>query len=237
MSRPSRPGQCVLVLTYPKAKEALEGPKGRLAVGKTFRLMIVWKNLRNTHILTDIAEYLVSVKYAKARDHQEEVNEFSDTLDKCSADVFTVLYNRHATAGAVANPAQPAVVCPSSKASSSELKPEKLRHDSSTAVFRTWKKQFRAYYMTRRNSTLFLPCSQQQDYFGHVSIVKPRVQPPYTLPLWASTLALPFSTAPFWRRTLSMYVTNNFSTHARKRGSLCWSSEKSYCPSLMRLMA
>ena len=79
----------------------------------------------------------MSVKYAKARDHQEEVNEFSDTRDKCSADVFTVLHNGHAAAGTVANPVQPAVIRPSSKPSSSELKPEKLRHDSSTAAFHT----------------------------------------------------------------------------------------------------
>ena len=34
-----------------------------------------------THKLSDITEYLVTLKYAKARDHHEEVQEFSDVLD------------------------------------------------------------------------------------------------------------------------------------------------------------
>ena len=42
--------------------------------------------------------------HKKARDHQEEVQEFSDVLDQCSNDIFTVLHNRHATAQAAANP-------------------------------------------------------------------------------------------------------------------------------------
>ena len=81
----------------------------------------------------DIAYYLFSIKYTKVCNHQEEVNEFNETLDKCSADVFTVLHNRHAAAA----PAQPAILRPSSKPSFSELKPEKHRQDSSTSVFRT----------------------------------------------------------------------------------------------------
>ena len=48
-----------------------------------------------TNKLSDITEYLVTLKYTKARDYQEEVKEFSDVLDKCSADIFTVLHNRH----------------------------------------------------------------------------------------------------------------------------------------------
>ena len=39
---------------------------------------------KHRHRLVDIAHYLVSFKYTKAHDHQEEeVNEFSETLDKC----------------------------------------------------------------------------------------------------------------------------------------------------------
>ena len=75
-----------------------------------------------THRLSDITEYLVTLKYAKARDHQEEVQEFSDVLDQCSNDIFTVLHNRHATAQAAANPVQPDAPCPSSKPSFLELK-------------------------------------------------------------------------------------------------------------------
>ena len=57
---------------------------------------------KHTHKLSDIAEYLVSLKYAKARDHREEVADFKKILDKCSEEVFTVLHKRQ-----VANPAAP----------------------------------------------------------------------------------------------------------------------------------
>ena len=98
-----------------------------------------------THRLPDIAEYLVSLKYAKARDHRDEVAEFIEVLDKCSEEVFRILHERHAAAPRDAAPAlaAPAAAArPSSKPSSSELKPEKLTHDASTSTFRTWKKQF-----------------------------------------------------------------------------------------------
>ena len=39
----------------------------------------------HTHRLSDIAEYLASLKYAKARDHRDEV------LNKCSDEVFNCL--------------------------------------------------------------------------------------------------------------------------------------------------
>ena len=35
---------------------------------------------KHTHKLSDIAEYLVSLKYAKARDHREEVADFKEVL-------------------------------------------------------------------------------------------------------------------------------------------------------------
>ena len=104
--------------------------------------------LRNTHKLLDISEYLLSIKYPKARDHSEEVKEFMDTLEKCSTDVFTVLHERHAAAGPAAMAPVglgAAALCPNLKPSASELKPSVLSHDSSISVFRDWKKQFRAY--------------------------------------------------------------------------------------------
>ena len=118
-----------------------------------------------THRLSDITEYLVTLKYAKAQDHQEELQDFSDVLDQCSNDIFTVLHNRHAAAHAAANPVQPAAARPSSKPSSSELKPDKLQHDASTATFRTWKKQFKAYFEAAQ--IISLPCSQQQAYLNN----------------------------------------------------------------------
>ena len=41
--------------------------------------------------LSDITDYLNSIKYTKARDHQEEVADFMEVLDKCSTDVFAIL--------------------------------------------------------------------------------------------------------------------------------------------------
>ena len=81
-----------------------------------------------------------------------------------SEEVFKLLHDRHASAPRDAAPAlaAPAPRPSSSKPSSSELKPEKLTHDESTSTFRTWKKQFRAYYDSAQLGAL--PCSQQQAY-------------------------------------------------------------------------
>ena len=103
---------------------------------------------KHTHRLSDIAEYLVSLKYNKARDHREEVEDFQEILDKCSEEIFTVLHNHQVANPAVPQPAaaQAQAARPLSKASASELKPERLTHDSSASAFRSWKKCFRAYY-------------------------------------------------------------------------------------------
>ena len=120
---------------------------------------------KHTHRLSDIAEYLVTLKYAKARDHRDEVADFSEVFDKNSEEVFTVLHSRHATAPAAAAPLPAAAPCPCSKPSSSELKPAKLQHDASTSAFWTWKKQFKAYFDSAQLGTL--PCSQQQAYLNN----------------------------------------------------------------------
>ena len=107
----------------------------------------------------------MSLKYAKARDHREEVADFKNVLDKSSDEVFKILHERHAAAPRAAAPLQAAPAAATrapSKPSSSELKPEKLTHDASTSTFRTWKKQFRAYFDWVQLGTL--PCSQQQAY-------------------------------------------------------------------------
>ena len=44
----------------------------------------------HTHRLSDIAEYLVSLKYAKARDHRDEVEDFKEVLNRCSDKVFKI---------------------------------------------------------------------------------------------------------------------------------------------------
>ena len=46
---------------------------------------------KHTHRLSDIAEYLVSLKYVKARYHRDKVANFKEVLDKCSEEVFTIL--------------------------------------------------------------------------------------------------------------------------------------------------
>ena len=102
----------------------------------------------------------------KAREHRVEVADFSEVLDKYSQGAFTVPHNRHAAALAAVAPLQAAALPrPSSKPSSSELKPEKLTHDASTSVFRTWKKQFKTYFVTAQLGTL--TCSQQQAYLNN----------------------------------------------------------------------
>ena len=137
---------------------------------------LVEKQQTYTDRLSDIAEYLVSLKYAKARDHQEEVADFKEILDKCSEEVFKLLHERHAAAPRDAAPALAAPVArPSSKPSSSELKPEKLTHDASTSTFRTWKKQFRAYFDSAQLGGL--PCTQQQAYLCNCldSVLRARI--------------------------------------------------------------
>ena len=95
-----------------------------------------------THRLSDIAEYLVALKYAKARNHRDEVADFKEVLEKCSEDVFRTLHERHAAAPRDVAPALAAPAAAArtpSKPLSSKLKPEKLTHDASTSTFRTWK--------------------------------------------------------------------------------------------------
>ena len=103
---------------------------------------------KHTHRLSDIAEYLASLKYAKARDHIEEVEDFKEVLNKCSDEVFKMQHDRHASGDA--QPVQAAPPPPprplSAKPPVTELKPEKLTHDASTSTFRTWKKQLKAYF-------------------------------------------------------------------------------------------
>ena len=56
------------------------------------------------HTLRLSTDYLLTLKYNKARDHEEEVADFMEVLDKCSNDIFAVLHNYYAAAQAVAPP-------------------------------------------------------------------------------------------------------------------------------------
>ena len=119
---------------------------------------------KHTHKLSDITDYLITAKYPKAGDHSDEVAEFFTTLDEASTQVFKVIHERHAAAPqAVAVAATPATARTSKP--SAELKPKELLHDASMATFRTWKKQFRAYYDA--GGLISLPCSQQQAYLNN----------------------------------------------------------------------
>ena len=102
---------------------------------------------KHTLRLSDIKDYLIHLKYAKARDHADEVQEFLGTLDKCSSDVWEIIHNRHAAAQVnVPAATQQVAAGPAPKAPTNELKPEKLANDASMATFRSWGKQFRAYF-------------------------------------------------------------------------------------------
>ena len=121
---------------------------------------------KHTLRLSDIKDYLVHLKYTKAKDHDHEVQEFLEVLDRCSSDVLEILHNRHATsqvnAPQIAHQAAPG---PASKAPTSELKPEKLVNDASMATYRSWGKQFRAYFDAGRFNALL--CTQQQVFLNN----------------------------------------------------------------------
>ena len=89
---------------------------------------------KHTHRLSDIAEYLASLKYAKARDHIEEVEDFKEVLNKCSDEVFKIQHDRHASGDAQLAQAAPPPRPQSVKPPVTELKPEKLTHDASTST-------------------------------------------------------------------------------------------------------
>ena len=121
---------------------------------------------KHTLRLSDIKDYLVHLKYAKAKDHDEKVQEFLGILDRFSSDVLEILHNRHATAQVNApQVVQQAAPGPAPKAPTSELKPEKLSNDASMATYRSWGKQFRAYFDAGRFDSL--PCTQQQAFFNN----------------------------------------------------------------------
>ena len=111
------------------------------------------KLVKHTHKLSDIAEYLVSLKYAKARDHREEVADFKECLD---------------AAPVAAAPVQAAIPPRTpSKPFSSELRPENITQ--------TWKKQFLVYFAAAQMGALL--CSQQQGYLCNCldSILRARI--------------------------------------------------------------
>ena len=121
---------------------------------------------KHTLRLSDIKHYLVHLKYTKAKDHDEEVQEFLVILDRCSSDVLEILHNRHTTAQVNAPPAaQQAAPGQAPKAPTSELKPEKLANDASMATYRNWGKQFRAYFDAGCFDSL--PCTQQQAFLNN----------------------------------------------------------------------
>ena len=141
---------------------------------------------KHNHKLSDITDYLLTAKYAK--DHAEEVAEFFATLDECATASFRVIHERHAAAAqaAIATLPAPAPARATAKPSA-ELKPKELSHDASMATFRTWKKQFRAYYDAGSIGSLL--CTQHQAYLNNCvdercvpeSIANLQRRPLYTL--------------------------------------------------------
>ena len=118
--------------------------------------------------MSDITDYLLTAKYAKAQDYAEEVAEFFATFDEAGTAIFQVIHERHAAAPQAAIAAAQAPAPAPARASvkpSAELKPKELSHDAFMATFRMWKKQFRAYYDAGGLGTL--PCTQQQAYLNN----------------------------------------------------------------------
>ena len=124
---------------------------------------------KHMHKLSDITDFLLTAKYAKAKDHKDEVTEFFAVLEDCATEIFTVIHNRHAAAPAAVLAAQAAPTAAwSAPKPSAELKPDKLSHETTMASFRTWKKQFCAYYDA--GQVCSLPCTQQQAYLNNSSM-------------------------------------------------------------------
>ena len=115
---------------------------------------------RHTLRLSHIKDYLVYLKYNRAIDHEEEVQEFLEILPFC----ITVM-PRHRLLLHLLRSLLLLLPRSAPKPSTSELKPEKLTHDSSMANYRTWGKQFRAYFDAGRLDTL--PCTHQQAYLNN----------------------------------------------------------------------
>ena len=93
---------------------------------------------KHTHKLSDITDFLITTKYAKAKDHKDEVTDYFAVLEDCATEIFTVIHNRHAAAptAVLAAQAAPATTW-SAPTLSSELKPDKLSHETTMASFRT----------------------------------------------------------------------------------------------------
>ena len=71
----------------------------------------------------------MTAKYAKPKDHVDEVTEFFATLDKCATAIFCVIHEQHPAAPQAALAALPAPAPVRATAKpSAELKPEKLSH-------------------------------------------------------------------------------------------------------------
>ena len=131
------------------------------------------------------------LKYAKAKDHNNEVKEFLETLDRCSNDVLEILHNRHAAAQVNAPQIQnQAAVGPAPKAPTIELKPKKLANDASMANYRSWGKQFRVYFDAGRFDAL--PCTQQQAFLNNCldDVLRARVKREAlaTIPVYSNIL-------------------------------------------------
>ena len=101
---------------------------------------------RCTHQVTYLSQYsdvLVQEKFAKAKDHVDEVNEHRELMAKHWTDYHVI-----ANTAKKENPAQAAAhPCPTSAPKiANDLKPEALQADASASDLRQWKRQFQAFY-------------------------------------------------------------------------------------------
>ena len=194
-----------------------------------------------THRLSDISDYLITAKYPKAADHANEVADFLTTLDRASTQIFKVIHDRHAAAPQADVAAPPAPATRSTKPSA-ELKPKELLHDASMASFRTWKKQFQAYFDA--GNLITLPCSQQQAYLNNCvdETLASRIDrestgtTPVYSPVQGLFTCIKVLDGYFLRLIPSICDASNFSTPVRRRVSQLLNSGMSYSPSLKKRM-
>ena len=104
-------------------------------------------------ILHELADYMVQIKFPKAKEHTDEVIDTETEIMECWALVTTNAHDRAVRGATRAAAAPPPINRPHPSQDGGgnmkligELKPESLTHDSSAGDLRVWKMKFESYY-------------------------------------------------------------------------------------------
>ena len=81
---------------------------------------------KHTIRLADIKDYLVHLKNTKAKDHDHEVKEFLEVLDRCSSDVLEILHNMQRSASECPTNSEPSSTGTSSQGPDYRIKARKV---------------------------------------------------------------------------------------------------------------